>query len=371
MKVSVEALGNRCAIVQIVADGRPGGGTTAVLGLSCDLLDAGERVALITDEGSYAAQAAREAGVDVTEIPFSRSRLDPRVALGIGRALRRLRPALVHAHGARAGLPLSLLARGGEKRVYTVHGFHFLGKGGLARRLARLAEVRIARRSDCGIFVSESDARIAATNGIQFARSALIYNGISFDDLPPEPPEKRFDLVFCARLHRQKNPLFALDIMRILGPEGVRMLMVGGGELEQEVHAQARRDGIGGAISLVGALPRGEALAAMRSARLFLMPSLWEGLPIAPIEALASGVPVVASDIDGTREVVRDAQTGLLVKGFDAGEWASAIRSLLQDTARRVTMSQAGIADAEARFTRARVSSAHRQLYRELMEPAR
>lgn len=136
--------------------------------------------------------------------------------------------------------------------------------------------------------------------------------------------------------------------------------------MEAEVRGAAAAAGLESAITFTGALPRAEALRSVRKARLFLMPSLWEGLPIAPIEALASGVPVVGSDIPGTREVVTHGATGLLVEGFDPGKWAAVVSELLSQPDRIAAMAAAGKADVEARFTRTRVSSAHMALYRRM-----
>lgn len=354
-------------IVQVVADGRPGGGTTAVLGLCKDLHDAGREVVLITDRNSYAAGMARGIGLTVTELPFFPSRYDPRVVWGLSSALRTLCPALVHGHGARAALPLSIVPRANENRVYTVHGYHFLGKSGVAQRLAKAAERRISRFSDSVVFVSETDRTIAFNAGIKTSAAGVIYNGINLDDLAPPPAAISYDLIFSARMHRQKNPLFAIDLMTVLEPLGIRMLMVGGGELEEQVSAAIHSAGLNDAIHLSGALPREQALAALRTARLFVMPSLWEGLPIAPIEALASGVPVVGSDIAGTREVVTHGKTGVLLPNFDPVLWANAISALLAKPELIATMANAGRADVKRRFLRERSSAAHLALYDKLM----
>ena len=359
-------------ILEIVADGAPGGGTTAVLGLCTDLIAMGEReVALVTDAGSYAAAQARQLGIDVHELGFFTSRFDPRIRAGLRRLIGKLRPDVIHAHGARAALPLAAIERGEAARVYTVHGYHFAKKRWPMRTLARAAEARIAREVDYGIFVSNADRIIAAENGIRFEDTSVIYNGILFDDLPGNPASApTHDLVFSARMHRQKNPLFVVEVMALLAPSGIRLAMIGGGELEAEVRAAATARGLGHAIDFYGALPRSDALARVRDARLFLLPSLWEGLPIAPIEALALGVPVIGSDIPGTREVVTDGVTGLLVAGFDPAAWAARIRGALADPAALDSMRNAGRTDVGHRFTRARSSAAHQAVYRQLLTGA-
>ena len=356
-------------ILEIVADGAPGGGTTAVLGLCVDLLAAGTTtVSLVTDINSYAAAQARNLGVDVHELDFFASRFDPRVRAGLRQVVASLRPDVIHAHGGRAGLPLGGVARGGEARVYTVHGYHFPKKRWPARRLARAAEARIARSVDYGIFVSNADQAIAEANGIRFGEASVVYNGIALDDIPAGAASvPTHDLVFSARMHHQKNPLFVVEVMALLAAEGTRLAMVGGGELEAQVRAAAQARGLDGAIDFHGALPRAEAMARVAGARLFLLPSLWEGLPIAPIEAMACGVPVVGSDIPGTREVVEDGVTGLLIAGFDPGVWAARIRAALADPAALEAMRRAGRADVERRFARQRSSAAHRAIYDHLL----
>jgi glycosyltransferase involved in cell wall biosynthesis len=351
------------SILQIVGDGRPGGGTTAVLGLCEDLVAQGEEVTLATDRNSYASNRGIEIGAKVVELPFFTSRLDPRIALQLHNLISTLRPQIVHAHGARAGLPLSFCPRSAERRVYTVHGYHFVGKGKAGAAFARLAEARIARNSDYGVFVSEADAKIAEDSKFAFARSSVIYNGILLDDIVPQVAEPPYDLVFCARLHRQKNPEFLIDIMRAMRGSGVKLLLAGGGELEARVKQAALEAGLDGVVTLSGQLARADALAAIASAKLFIMPSLWEGLPIAPIESMAAGTPVVASDIPGIREVVTPGVTGLLVPGFDAQHWASSIRDLLGDVSRRQEFAAAGKADVATRFLRQRSSAAHIAVY--------
>lgn len=356
-------------IVEIVADGRPGGGTTAVLGLSRDLIaDGAWDVTIVTNRGSYAAEQARMAGIRVEEVDFFTSRLDWRIGRRLNRIVADIRPDLIHAHGGRAGLPSIGIGDDRVKRVYTVHGYHFLGKRALSRHLAILAERRIARSVDHGIFVSEADRDIAALNAIAFPHASVIYNGIDLTDLEAATSAtKDYDLVFSARLHRSKNPLLMLDVMAELAGTGIRLLMIGGGEMEDRVRREASQRGLDGAIDFTGALPRSEAIALIGRARLFMFPSLWEGLPIAPIEALACGIPVIASDIAGTREVVTDGVTGRLIRGYDPRDYAEAIRALLADPQELARLAAQGRIDVDRRFRREQASAAHLALYRRLI----
>jgi glycosyltransferase involved in cell wall biosynthesis len=125
--------------------------------------------------------------------------------------------------------------------------------------------------------------------------------------------------------------------------------------------------GLDGAVEMMGPLDRESALAHLRRARLMVFPSLWEGLPIAPMEALYFGVPVVASNIPGTDEVVTDGRNGLLVDKPTPESLAAAIRRLVIDQAEWTRLSLNGKADAAARFDRGLNSSAHIELYGKLI----
>ncbi len=133
-------------ILEAVADGVPGGGTAHVLQLIAAVrAHLPVEVHLVSQAGSPALAEARRLGAIVHGLDFFSSRFDPRLWLRLGALVRRLRPTLIHAHGARAGLPLAAIA--GRRLIYSVHGYHFVGKAWPARQLAILAERRCSRRA--------------------------------------------------------------------------------------------------------------------------------------------------------------------------------------------------------------------------------
>lgn len=364
----------RQRVLEIVADGSPGGGTTAILGLCEDLVKEGSfDLAVVSQSHSYLVGSLAAGSVEVFGTDFFSSRFDFRIPWRIGRIISQWKPDLIHFHGTRSAHTLSYppLRAINEPIVYTVHGYHFLGKREPLRSLVLSAEKRIAKRVDRMIFVSQHDRTIADNHGILKpfrGKSAVVYNGIDpieLDRVPPGAPS--YDLIFASRMHRQKNPLFMIEVMKALKGSGIKLLMVGGGELEERVKSQAREAGVGEDISFTGALSRCETLAAIRSAKLFILPSLWEGMPIVLMEALYYGRPIVASCIKGTDEVVRDGVTGILVKQFDPEVYVSVIKKLLNDHGLRARMSAAGQTDAEQRFVRRRTTAAHLSIYRSVL----
>lgn len=361
-------------VLNVVADGKPGGGTTVVLGLCADIAAAGAddwAVAVLTEEQSYASSEARRLGLQVYESPFFGSPYPRSSMANLRRAVDDFAPDLIHVHGCRAALPQAVLTLLGMRApvVYTVHGYHFLKKPALKRAVGKLAERFVAGRSRALVFVSEGDRAIAHEHGLlpgPHASSHVVYNGVDTEalDAIDDGGPKAWDIVFAARLVYQKNPVFALEVLHALGCPDVRMLIVGGGELEGECRARARELGLEARVSFAGRLDHAATLRAIASARLCLLPSRWEGLPVTPMEASYLGVPTVGSRISGTDEVVLHGHTGLLVDDFDAGDYARAIETLLAEPATLARMAQAGRERVAERFTRERCSRHYMEIYR-------
>jgi glycosyltransferase involved in cell wall biosynthesis len=254
--------------------------------------------------------------------------------------------------------------------VYTVHGYHFLKRPLAWRALGWLAEKRIAERADQVVFVSRNDRNIAERFHILNAdrKCSTIYNGIDPQDLDATPATRpKYDLVFAGRMHVQKNPSFVVDIMAELAADDVTLLMIGGGELESEVRAYAERRGVASRITFTGALGRKEALAALASGKIYVFPSLWEGLPIGPIEAMYYGLPVVASAIGGTDEVVEHQVNGFLLSSFEPRSYAAAIRRLLTEPELYAGYSSAGRRRVESMFLRKSCTANYRSVYERLL----
>jgi glycosyltransferase involved in cell wall biosynthesis len=359
------------AVLEVVADGSPGGGTTAVLGL-CKDLSAKEtcRVGLVTQEGSYAFREAKANGIKVFGIDFFKSRFDVTIAKKLSNIIAEYQPEIVHAHGSRAGNPIAAIRQHEWKTVYTVHGYHFPNKHPLVRPLFVNAERKIARSADRVIFVSRSDRRTAERYNIisQRTSSSIIYNGIETDITCRGALEpKSSTILFLSRLHRQKAPEVAVRMMLYLEDLDCKLVMIGGGPLVKRVAALVRKLKLDHRIELLGPVEREVALKRLQRSRLMIFPSLWEGLPIAPIEAMFYSVPVIASDIPGTDEVIVNGETGVLVQGQSPAAFAQAVRNLWFDDAAHDRMAAAGRERAANMFLKETNSERHWQLYNEVL----
>jgi glycosyltransferase involved in cell wall biosynthesis len=360
-------------ILEAVADGRPGGGTTQVLQLVAQLArEPGCEVHLLSQRGSYALAQAAALGAAVHGLDFfGRGRFSPSVWQGARRLLRRLRPDLVHAHGARAALPLAApWCPAGRPLIYSVHGYHFPPKPPGIRALGALAERWCSARAAATVFVCEHDRRLAEGQGILAqCRSQVIPNAIPTEGLPTAPlAENR--LVFAGRLVEQKNPLLLIDILDRLRAEEVRLLVIGEGPLREPMRERAAGLGLLDSIEFRGALPHVDTLNALAGGGILLLPSRWEGLPLVALEAMAIGLPVVAAAVGGVPEIIAHGETGLLVEQPTPEAHAAAVRLLLHDHQlcdRLVARARRRVAE---RFSWTAAKQGYLELYRRLLDGA-
>ena len=139
--------------------------------------------------------------------------------------------------------------------------------------------------------------------------------------------------VFVGRLTTQKGLPVALEALREVSD--AQLVLVGDGPERDRLRQLAGSLGVTRRVSFAGALPRDGVLRRLAGARAALLPSLWENLPHAAVEALSVGTPVVATTVGGVPEVVHDGVNGLLVPPGDAAALAAAMRRVVEDDALR------------------------------------
>lgn len=213
----------------------------------------------------------------------------------------------------------------------------------------------VGRLVDYYVAVSEANARyLSAEKGLPGKKIVIIRNGCDLARFVPSGHsscrlkgklgfhEDDPVLLITARLEPQKGHrvLFqAMQTVRLEFPQ-VRLICIGEGALRSELQSQIRDLGLEDCVCLLGY--RSNVADWLALANLTVLPSLWEGLPLAAIESLASERPVVATAVDGTPEVVINGKTGLTVPPGDSGALAGAICRLLRDPELREGMGKEG-----------------------------
>lgn len=276
---------------------------------------------------------------------------------------------LLHVHGIRAGA-WALAALPLAPSIVTLHGLHPLRRpAGPGHRLAGSALLTaLVSAADAVICVSAADARRLRQLPVRMAKLHVVRNGVALA-APPGNPERRkwrhelgiadgtLAVLFLGRLTEQKDPLRALEVARGLDDQNVLFLMAGAGELEEEVRRVAPAN-----VRILG--HRNDVRRLLGAADVVLSTSLWEGLPLSVLEAMAAGKPVVASDVDGNSEALDDA--GRLVAHDDVDGFRSALLSL-QDPATRSDLSGAGRRRAADLFTLERMLAETDAVYADVL----
>ena len=313
----------------------------------------------------------RAEGFRVVALPFAR-RISPlahvRAFVALVRLFRAERPDLVHAHMPISGFLARLAARcAGVRRIaYTCHGFWFNNPGPWPRRAAGFVmEWLAARVTDVFLTVSQEEA--ADARRLWICRHAVaVGNGRDPARFHPDPevrvrirtalgvPQPRVVVIAVSRLVRHKGyPELAAAMRAVPDAElwvvGERLASDRGDDMV----AVLRQAGLGPRLRLLGY--REDVAALLAAADIFTLPSHFEGLPMSVIEAMLSGLPVVATDIRGPREQVVDGVTGLLVPPRQPTKLAAALARLAADAELRTAMGSAGRERACALYDEAAV----------------
>jgi glycosyltransferase involved in cell wall biosynthesis len=172
------------------------------------------------------------------------------------------------------------------------------------------------------------------------------------------------------RLDTQKGLPYLLEAAELVtrGHPEVRFLVVGEGPRRGDLVRHRDRLGLTERVWFLGF--RTDVPQILADSDVFVLPSLWEGLPIALLEAMAAGLPVVATDVPGVTEVVTDGETGLVVPGKDVGALAGALSRLLDDPDLRLGLARAGRRKVEEEFGWEKVVATTMSLYERLLREA-
>ncbi|HSL52672.1 MAG TPA: glycosyltransferase family 4 protein [Candidatus Deferrimicrobiaceae bacterium] len=319
-------------------------------------------------EGEFTALGARFVSV-------RSDRLSPAVLRRVVRLIREHRIEIVHSHGKGAGLYGRIAARlTGAAAIHTFHGIHYRSYP----RLYLTVERYLARHGYAVVHVSASQAREAQALGLAPAgRSRLVVNGVDAARVRAaiaREPLSRAALgldpgALVLGTVARFDPVKGLDVLlrafaQVLARRpNAQLLLVGDGP------EAARLRDLAGALGLAGravfAGPVKDAARGLPALDLYVSASHREGLPLALLEAMVCGLPVLATRVPGHVDVVEDGVTGVLVPPGDPAGLAAAAVELLEDPTRRRALGEAGRARAETHFALSRLLAEMRDLYRE------
>lgn len=377
--------GRPLKILQISHDLQAGGLQRVVIDLAQGLRRLGHDAHICSLRGpGPLEEEIRVRGIPLSIMPWPERGADRLLFRKVYRLLRDNAYDVVHTHNTQAFLDgglAALLARV-PVRIHTDHARPFPDK---LRYMAMERLMSLSYRKVVG--VSEHTAEnLRRYEGISPRRLAVIENGIDGSWYRAERDRmdaaalrraaglSGFDRVFGmgVRLEEQKGIRHLLDAMpAILARHpNAALAVAGAGSLEKSLRDQAQALGVAGNVRFLGAYPQLTAFYPMLD--FFVLPSLWEGLPLCLLEAMSLGLPIIATRVGGVPRLIVNGRNGMLVPPADPAALAEAVNGYLSGPDRAADLGRRGRRDFDARYDSAVMVNAYLALYgRPAGSPAR
>jgi glycosyltransferase involved in cell wall biosynthesis len=316
---------------------------------------------------------------DLLRTAHVRSKTDLGGIAAVGRLLQRLAPDLIHAQDRRAGLVACVVAARKTPVVMTFHGVPDRAAGrwvtagplhgrrpGISGGSRLMADALVARRVGCTVAPSQAIAGFLRRElRVPASRLRVVSNGVA---IPPRPQDRRGIRTFATAgsfAPGKAMPVLieAFTAIAASRPD-LRLKMIGDGPDRLRCEELARRSGRAGQVEFTGY--RGDVDAQLRQADAFVLPSLNENLPLALLQAMAAGLPCIASDVGGIPEMLGDG-AGLLVPPGSARSLSAVMEALIDAPDLAARLGAAARSRVAQRFSLSRCADRHLLLWSELL----
>ena len=368
-------------VLQLIDDASLGGGQMHVLLLSKYLQRENIEVAIATEATGWLVDQAKILEIPTYTIAIS-NKLTWQSFQNIDQLLKTQKFDVIHTHGGTAGFWGRLVAvclKHKPKIIHTYHGLHYLNttqtkslQQKIKTAIFQTIDQLLLQITDQIICVCRSDYEKAIAAKVATpSKIAIVYNGIEIDKfsqpINQETSRKIFDIeptefIFgnVGRLHEQKGNHYLLQAFAKVA-DRARLLIIGDGDLKDELIKLADDLQISDRIVFLGA--RSDVHEYLSAIDVFVMPSLWEGQPIALLEALAMGKPCIVTDVDGIPEIITNNVNGYLVKPKDIAELTQIMNKAIANPEILQQLANAGVNTITKKFLAQNMAKAIAELY--------
>lgn len=372
----------RLRVLHVIGGGEFGGAERHILNLATAMDPDVVEVSVCCLFADPFVQVAREAGIKAHSVPMLH-KLDFSIATKIRDLIAGEEIDVVHTHGVRANLVGRVAARmaGVETVVTTVHSLLSQDYPDLFSRLVNMFIER-ASRSITSHFIAVSGGlqKELIKQGIAEDKITIIYNGLNPDLFEKKDTttgkwrqkaglsQDKLLVAIVGRLHPVKgHGYFLKSAAEILKTRtDVHFLVVGSGPEREKLKEYTEKLGIREHVTFTGFVS--DVAELMPDLNLLIVPSLWEGFGLTALEAMALGVPVVATSVGGLPEIVHHGTTGLLVPPADETGLTRGIAWMLDHRQEALEMSAAAKSVVEEKFTASAMARNTQNLYKRLVE---
>jgi glycosyltransferase involved in cell wall biosynthesis len=371
----------RIKVLQAIRQGAIGGGETHILDLLAHLDPQQYEPVVLTFTGGAMVDRLRDEGVRTHVIDSSRA-FDFSVWKQVLRFISNEKVQLVHMHGTRACTNVLLPGYWSSlPLIYTVHGWSFHNDQSWWVRRSRIwVERAIVKSVAATITVSEAN-KVSGQEEISGFSPTVIPNGVSsrrFNPTNPQPDLRAelgiaphvFLIAYIARITKQKAPLTMLKglqkaVEQARPDRPIHLLMVGEGDMLDETKQAIVQWGLAQHVTLQGF--RTDVPALLAAADIYCLPSLWEGLPIGLLEAMAMQKPVIATAVDGTLNIIKHQYNGLLIEPSDEQALAGAILQLYNNPVLSENIARQALATVQEQYSASGMTRQVEKLYQQVL----
>lgn len=366
-------------VLEVIRQGEIGGGESHVLDLIYGFnKEEIEPIAMAFTDG-HMIDLLKQQGIKCYVVKTQKA-FDPRIQQEITRIIKEERIQIIHAHGSRAASNMIWAARKLHlPLVYTVHGWSFhQDQSKLIYTLRAWSEKLICSQCKQVICVSASNRQSGMESFGLSQNCRVIENGINLNkfnanttpkDIREELgiPKDEFIIGFIGRITLQKAPLDFIKSVAAANKtdRDIKGLLVGEGDMKQEVLDYIRQNKLEDCFYLSDF--RNDIPDVLQAINIFCLPSLWEGLSIALLEAMAMKKALVVTPTDGTREIINNYKNGLIVPFHHPEKLSEAFLKYKRDKSLRDTCSENALKLIKERFDSQRVSQQVTNIYKEIL----
>ena len=332
-----------------------GGAQVHVKDLAISLQQDNHKVLVLTGAKGVYNDILKQQGVESVACQTLYPQINP---LKDGKSLRfiieiikEFQPDLLSIHSSKTGILGRIASKITDVPcLFTAHGWSFTsGVPEPSRSIYQWIEKQTAPLANKIVCVSECDRNIAIKAGIESDRLITVHNGMKdISTIPRATPseDNPVKILMVARFGAQKDHLSLIEAFKNIS--GAELILVGDGSSEQEMKTLVARLDLAEKVKFLGL--RKDVPEIMAQAQVYALISHWEGLPRTIIEAMRAGLPVVASDVGGVRELVDDGETGYVIPRSDRKSLADKLTKLVADAQLRAKMGELGRQKYDSQF---------------------
>jgi glycosyltransferase involved in cell wall biosynthesis len=350
------------------------GGESQVLGLAIALAGGGHRAELVCDPAGRLWERAIAAGIKCHPLHI-RNAIDLAAGVKLRAILKRERYDVVHFHTSRAH-SMAPLARSFGSTLIVTRRMDY-------RPNRVFAPFLFNRAVDGVVAISGGVADSLAAAGVDRQRVTVVHSGVDCEHFRPPTIQERADaraalgisyreilISAVGALEQRKGHRYLIEAIGALAATGkFKCLIAGQGSIRGELEREIAKHGCAELVKLLGRID--DARELLWASDIFAMPSLNEGLGVAALEAMASGVPAIASDVGGLREVVEDERTGIVVPPEHSEKIAQGISRLAESAELRSQMGAAARVRVVDNYSMEKMAARTLALYRECVRTTR